>query len=85
VADEGDALTSPLRFAVSGDVPAHSWVSAPCSTEYIAMFNRDLVNEPSKPVNGVVGSGEQLEGLLSRLTRFRARSLLITPIQRERE
>jgi len=57
VVDEDDVSTMPLRFAVSGDVPAHSWVSAPCWAGYIAMFIRNFVNEPSVLVNDVIEPG----------------------------
>ena len=64
---EEDVLTSPLRLALSGDVPAHSWVSAPCGVGYNSTRIRNLVNEPNKPVNDVIESQKRLEGLLSRL------------------
>jgi hypothetical protein len=59
-------LTSPLKFAVSGDVPAHSWVSAPCEGGYSSMRIINLLNESSGPVNNSIASGKRLEDSLSR-------------------
>jgi hypothetical protein len=64
---EGDVLTPPFKPAVSGEVPAHSWVIAPCGVGCTITRVRNLMNEPNKQVNNVVGSGKQLEVSLSRL------------------
>jgi len=57
-------LTAPLRSAVSGDVPAHSGVSAPCGVGYANICIRNLLDAPSEPVNNVVESGRlATEGL----------------------
>ena len=77
-------LTAPLRSAVSGDVPAHSGVSAPCGVGYANMCIRNLLDEPSELVNNVVESGKRPEGPLWRLVRLRPISLTIIPVQGER-
>jgi len=64
-----DGVTSPLRFAVSGDVPAHSWVSAPCGVGYNSTRNRNWINQSREPVNykSAVDAVKQLKPSLSRL------------------
>jgi hypothetical protein len=57
-------LTSPLKFAVSGDVPAHNWVRAPCEAEYSSTRITNLPNEASEPVTNAVKSGKSLEDSL---------------------
>ena len=79
-AGEEDVITAPLRPAVSGDVPAHSGVSAPCGVGYANMCIRNLLDEPSELVSIVVESRKQPEGPLSRLVRLRPISLLIIPV-----
>ena len=62
-------ITSPLRFAVSGDVPAHSWVSAPCGVGYNSMLIRIWLNQSREPVDykSAVETVKQLKPSLSRL------------------
>ena len=76
-------LTAPLRLAVSGDVPAHSWVSAPWGVGYMNARFANLPGKPSKPVNNVVKCGKQQGDSLSRSKTSRIRSDPIIPIQRE--
>ena len=76
-------LTSPLKFAVSGDVPAHSWVSAPCGAGCSSTRIKNLPNEASEPVMNAVKSGKLLEDSLPKKAWWRINSLLTMPIRRE--
>jgi len=68
---------------VSGEVPAHSWVSAPSGVGYANMCPSNLLNEPRELVNNVVGSGKQAEGPLSIFVMLRPISVLIIPVRGE--
>ena len=76
-------LTAPLRSAVSGDVPAHRGVSAPCGVGYANMCARNLLEAPKELVKNVVEPGKQPECPLSRSVKLRPISLLIIPVRRE--
>jgi hypothetical protein len=76
-------LTSPLKFAVSGDVPAHSWVSAPCGAGCNSTRIKNLPNEASELVTNVVKSWKLLQDSLPKKAWLRTSSLLTMPIRRE--
>jgi len=73
-------LTAPLRSAVSGDVPAHSCVSAPCGVGYANMSIKILLDAPNELVDNDVKCRRQLKGALWRLAMLRPISVLAIPI-----